>query len=68
MIDLEESNSFMSGIRRFIDSSKRVFLVAKKPNWEEYWNLFRITGLGILIIGLSGFLIILLVRLFYYPF
>jgi len=55
------------GIKSFFENTKRVFIVAKKPTWQEYWNLAKITGLGILVLGVIGFLIILLIRLFYAP-
>ena len=54
-------------LKSFFENSKRVFLVAKKPTGKEYWDLFKITGLGIIILGLLGFLIIILIRLFYSP-
>jgi len=55
------------GFKNFLENSKRVFLVAKKPNSKEYWDLFKITGLGIVILGILGFIILLLIRLFYAP-
>lgn len=51
----------------FKENTKRVFLVARKPNWKEYWNLVKIVGLGIVIVGLVGFLIMLIMYLFYSP-
>jgi protein transport protein SEC61 subunit gamma-like protein len=56
------------GLKTFFENTKRVFLVSKKPTKEEYWNLVKITGLGIIILGLIGFILILLIRLFYSPF
>ncbi|AEC51727.1 preprotein translocase subunit SecE [Pyrococcus sp. NA2] len=44
-------------IRDFLKESKRVFLVTKKPGWEEYKKAAKITGLGIILIGLIGMLI-----------
>ena len=41
----------------FIDQSKRVLKVAKKPDVEEYITIAKITGLGIIILGLIGVII-----------
>ena len=44
-------------IARFLSQCKKVFLVARKPSSEEYKRTAKITGLGIFLIGLVGFLI-----------
>ncbi|AFN04654.1 protein translocase SEC61 complex subunit gamma [Pyrococcus furiosus DSM 3638] len=44
-------------IRHFWKESRRVFLVTKKPNWATYKRAAKITGLGIILIGLIGMLI-----------
>ncbi|AEH25471.1 protein translocase SEC61 complex subunit gamma [Pyrococcus yayanosii] len=44
-------------VREFLKESKRVFLVTKKPSWKEYKMAAKITGLGILLIGIIGMLI-----------
>lgn len=36
---------------------KRVWLVTKKPNMQEFKTVVKVSALGILIIGLIGFLI-----------
>ncbi len=54
-------------ISTFFSNAKRVFLVAKKPTAKEYWGLAKIVGIGILAIGFIGFLITLLLYLFYMP-
>ncbi len=46
-------------LRDFLHQAKRVLQVAKKPDREEYFNVAKITGLGIVIIGVIGFVIIL---------
>lgn len=48
----------------FIESTRRVLTVAKKPNWEEYKLMLKITLLGIALIGLLGFLIKLIFTVF----
>lgn len=46
-------------LQDFLHQAKRVLQVAKKPDREEYFNVAKITGLGIVIIGVIGFVIIL---------
>jgi protein transport protein SEC61 subunit gamma-like protein len=43
---------------------KRLFQVARKPDQEEYFRVAKITGLGIVLIGMLGFIIMLLASLF----
>ncbi len=43
--------------QEFVDSSKRVFTVSKKPDAKEYMTMVKVTGLGILFIGVIGYLI-----------
>jgi len=49
----------------FFENTKRVFLVAKKPTKKEYWDLVKVVGLGIIVIGSIGFLINLIMVAFY---
>ena len=55
------------GLKEFFQNTKRIFIVSKKSTSEEYWNLVKITGLGILVIGLIGFIVMLILRVFYSP-
>lgn len=41
----------------FIVECKRVWQVTKKPNKEELKVILKVTGIGILLIGLIGFII-----------
>ncbi|HZD13326.1 MAG TPA: protein translocase SEC61 complex subunit gamma [Candidatus Binatus sp.] len=45
------------GARTFLQSAKRLFQVAEKPNWEEVSLLIKITAIGVLLIGGMGFII-----------
>ncbi|MFQ5891481.1 MAG: protein translocase SEC61 complex subunit gamma [Candidatus Methanofastidiosia archaeon] len=52
----------------FISSYNRVLKLAKKPDRKEFSLVSRITGIGIILIGLFGFLIKLvstLIRMYY---
>ncbi|MEM0359448.1 MAG: protein translocase SEC61 complex subunit gamma [Candidatus Hadarchaeales archaeon] len=42
---------------------RRVLLVARKPNQEEFTEASKVTGVGILLIGMVGFLIMAISRL-----
>ena len=44
-------------IKEFIVEAKRVLIVTKKPDREEYKTILKISGVGTLIIGLIGFII-----------
>ncbi|MGM5480106.1 MAG: protein translocase SEC61 complex subunit gamma [Nanobdellota archaeon] len=41
----------------FYKECVRVFKITKKPEREEYKSLLKVSGLGILLIGLIGFII-----------
>ncbi|MDO5823557.1 protein translocase SEC61 complex subunit gamma [Methanobrevibacter sp.] len=45
---------------KFIKDSKRVLKVAKKPDGKEYLELAKISALGVAVIGVIGFVIVLL--------
>lgn len=50
-------------LRKFVHQTKRVLKVARKPDKEEYFEVAKITALGIAIIGVIGFLIDLVANL-----
>lgn len=47
----------MSKLSDFISSSKRIFIVSRKPSWKEFSVMAKVTGLGILIVGVIGYLV-----------
>jgi len=49
----------MENLRMFISSSRRVLLIAKKPDWKEFEVMAKVTGIGIIIIALIGYVIYL---------
>ncbi len=49
----------MDNLRTFISSSRRVFVIAKKPDWKEFEVMAKVTGIGILIIALIAYVIFL---------
>lgn len=48
---------------KFVKDSKRVLKVARKPDADEYFEFAKITALGILVIGLVGFVVVLIGQL-----
>lgn len=53
----EEKRTIFSKLKSFLIECKRVFRVTKKPNKEEFKVIVKVSGIGILIIGLIGFII-----------
>ena len=51
------------GLRNTIERMRRVLLVSNKPDKYEYKQTVKITGLGIIIIGIIGFAMFLVVQL-----
>ena len=47
-------------IDKFIKDSKRVLKVSRKPDKQEYFELAKISALGVLVVGVIGFVIVLL--------
>ncbi|MBI2572793.1 protein translocase SEC61 complex subunit gamma [Candidatus Woesearchaeota archaeon] len=52
-------------VQRFIKETLRVIHITKKPNRTEYISLVKVTGLGIAIIGLIGFVLHILKQLLF---
>lgn len=44
-------------VKRFIKETARVLRITKKPNKDEFLSLVKVTGLGIFLIGLIGFIL-----------
>ncbi len=53
----------MGKFSEFISESKRVLRITKKPDSFEYKTIVKVSGLGILVIGLIGFILHTLSRL-----
>lgn len=61
----QEAPSIFSKLKRFIEESKRVLIVTKKPSRDEFKTIVKASGLGILVIGFMGFLIAMIQQLFF---
>ncbi len=58
MVETDTSNINLKLIPdNFVKQCKRVLKVAKKPNREEFFDFSKVTALGIVIIGVIGFVI-----------
>lgn len=58
-------NSWRYKIKSFIQESIRVLRVTKKPDAIEFKTIVKVSGLGILIIGLIGFVVGMFKLLFF---
>ncbi|MEK6958403.1 MAG: protein translocase SEC61 complex subunit gamma [archaeon] len=47
----------MVDVNEFVQSSTRIFNVSRKPDMNEYKVMAKVTGLGILLIGLIGYIV-----------
>jgi protein transport protein SEC61 subunit gamma-like protein len=57
MYEYEENRTMWTRFKSFVRECVRVFKITKKPTKEEYKTISKVAGLGILIIGLMGFLV-----------
>ena len=54
----------MKKLKIFYKKCKRVWLVMKKPTKEEFQVVAKVSAIGILLIGLLGFIISLIMKIF----
>lgn len=52
-------------VKKFIKETVRVLRITKKPDKSEYSSLVKVTGIGIAIIGLIGFVIFITKQLLF---
>ncbi len=50
----------MESIWGFVASSKRIFVISKKPNWQEFQTMAKVTGIGILVIAAIAYAVYLI--------
>lgn len=53
----DQKPSRIQKLKDFIFECKRVLLITKKPNKDELKTIVKVSGMGMLVIGLIGFLI-----------
>lgn len=61
--DSQTVQSIPQKVGAFIYSAKRVLNVAKKPDWNEYKGIIKICAIGIVTIGVIGYITILIFSL-----
>ena len=61
----EDTSSWKYKIKSFIGECIRVLKVTKKPDAFEFKTIVKVSGLGILIIGLIGFVVQMAKLLFF---
>ena len=64
-METEDTKSWKYKISSFIRESIRVLKVTKKPDAIEFKTIVKVSGLGILIIGLIGFVVQMIKLLFF---
>ena len=47
----------MEKLSEFVSSTQRIFTVSKKPDTPQYMTMLRITALGLVILGVIGYLV-----------
>jgi len=60
---MEQQATSQGKVRRFLKETRRVLHITKKPNRQEFMSLFKITGIGVALIGLIGFVIFIVKQL-----
>ena len=64
-MDEQNTTSWQYKVKAFASECLRVLRVTKKPNVSEFKTIVKVSGLGILIIGLLGFVIQMVKLLFF---
>ena len=47
----------MFDFQDFVQSSTRIFNVSRKPDMKEFQAMSKVTGLGIILIGVIGYIV-----------
>lgn len=55
--------SLKESLDKFVKDSKRVLKVSRKPDKAEYFDFAKVTALGILVIGVIGFVMVIIGQL-----
>lgn len=50
-------------IKEFFAASKRILSISTKPSKKEFWTMSKVIGLGMIIIGVIGFVVRLIMDL-----
>ena len=61
---MEGATGIIGKLKSFFEKSKRVWLVLKKPTRKEYEMVAKVSAIGIVVLGVLGFLISILIQAF----
>jgi protein transport protein SEC61 subunit gamma-like protein len=61
----ESTSSWQYKVKSFVGECIRVLKVTKKPDAIEFKTIVKVSGLGILIIGMLGFIVQMVKLLFF---
>jgi protein translocase SEC61 complex gamma subunit len=56
-LDQKKKPGYYERLSYFFQNSKRILKIANKPNRKDYFLVFKICGIGILILGALSFVI-----------
>ncbi len=62
---MKKLSEYSLKFKSFIKECVRVLTITKKPSAEEYKTIVKVTGIGILLIGLLGFIITVIGQLLF---
>jgi protein transport protein SEC61 subunit gamma-like protein len=57
-------SKLMNNFKDFLASSRRILNISKKPTSKEFWFMAKIIALGIVVIGIIGYLVKLIASFF----
>jgi len=57
--------ALFENLKAFIAKSKRVWLVLKKPSRKEFEMVAKVSAIGVLLLGVIGFLVSILIKLLF---
>ena len=53
----KKKESMYSRLMYFLKNSKRILKIANKPDRKEYWLVFKICGIGLVVLGVLSYVI-----------
>ena len=65
MAEEEFKETWITKLKRFIIECKRVLRVTRKPDAFEFKTIVKVSGLGMAVIGLLGFVIQMIKQIFF---
>jgi protein transport protein SEC61 subunit gamma-like protein len=53
----------LSSLKSFFEKCKRVWMVLKKPSKDEFTKIAMVSAMGIVVIGVLGFLVSIIMKM-----